>query len=439
MSREADLRDFAAGASAANIDRAGRWSGLLLMALMLAAVLAGLAWASWAVIEEVTRAPGEVIPSGDTQVVQSLEGGLVAEIFVEVGDAVTKGQPLIRIDDTAAASNVGELTARKAAQAVRLARLEAEENDAERPDFSFTDLAEDDPRVLQELALFDSRRAAHEGQRTLLDAQIWQRERELDELDATVERTRERLGLIEEEIELRTASGVVPRAQLLPLERDRISMRQDLDVLKAQIARAEAALAEARARREDLELSRRADISTARADVVNELAVIEEALRRARDVVTRADLRAPVDGTVSELNVNTVGAVIGPGEEILRIVPGRQGLEVRAKVSPKDIAFVTPGMQARVKLTAYDFTIHGALDGRVVRVSPDTREDPRTGEVHYPVIIETEADQIGRDGEVLEVLPGMVAEVDIVSGQHTVLDYLAKPFVKARYEALRER
>jgi adhesin transport system membrane fusion protein len=412
---------------------------LALLLTLAALMVAGILWARFAVIEEVTRATGRVIPSGEAQVVESLEGGIVAEILVREGAEVAAREVLIRIDDTAAGADLGELTARAGALRVRIARLAAELAGDERPDFSATGLSESDPRLLQELALFDSRRAAELGQRAVIEAQVRQRAQEIAELERARDRTEERIALMSEEIALRTASGVVPRAQILPLERERTGLRQERDSHVSRIAQAREALVEAEARLTDLKLQRRAEINTARAEAESDLAVIEEALRRAADVVARADLRAPVDGVISVLNVNTVGSVIAPGEEVLRIVPARKTLEVRGRVAPRDIGFIAVDDPARIKLTAYDFTIYGSLAGRVARISPDAAEDPQTGEVYYPVIIATEEDALEHQGARLPIRPGMVAEIDIQSGEHTVLDTLLKPFVKARYEALRER
>ncbi|MEM7006350.1 MAG: HlyD family type I secretion periplasmic adaptor subunit [Pseudomonadota bacterium] len=420
--------------------KAGRgWILTLFLALMVAFAVSVVAWASWATIEVMARAQGVVVPSGRARNVESLEGGIVRDILISEGDAVTSGQVLIRIDDTGAASTMGEITARRDAMLARAIRLEAELLDRDAPDFSDLGLTGDDPLALRELALFDSRQAADLSQRTVLVSQVEQRSQEIEELAASLARIDETLVLLDEEIELRTESGVVPRAQIIPIERERTAKRQERDAVTSQRAQATTALAEAQARVEELNLNRRAEINAERSETLNELSVLNETLKRASDVVQRTNLRAPVEGIVSVLNVNTLGSVIAPGEEVARIVPADDALEVEARVRPEDIAFIRLDLPANVKLTSFDFTIYGALDGRVVRIGADAERDETTGETYFPIIVRTETNSLARNGEVHEIRTGMVASVDILTGERTVLDYLLKPLRKARLEAMRER
>lgn len=436
-SAEWDRRAFGEGPGAA-AGRSPRLLGLLLF-LLCALLAAAILWASQARIEEITRASGTVIPSGRAQTVQSLEGGIVSAILVREGEAVEVGQTLVQIDDTRSSADLGELSARRRALSARAYRLAAELTEAETLTFASSGADPESPLALREVALFDSRRASHFGQRAVLEAQMSQRAQEVTELERSIERMDETLALLDEEIALRVESGVVARAQILPLERERTQARQAQDVMRSDREQAQGAAREAEARLTELELQRRADISTERADTLNELAVIDEAIRRASDVVTRADLRAPVGGIVSALNVNTIGAVITPGEEVLRILPAEERLQVEARVRPEDIAFLRPDLPASVKLTAFDFTIYGALPGKVLRIGADSETDEQTGEVYFPIIVETERSTLERRGERLEIRPGMIAQVDIQTGERTVLDYLLKPFRKASAEALRER
>ena len=433
-----ELADFASGEGAARLGGSRR--GLTLFLLFIVAIAAaGIGWASWATIEEVARADGRVVPSGSARGVESLEGGLVAQILVSEGDRVSAAQDLVRIDDTGASAELGELKAQRAALQARAFRLETELTDAEDPSFASLGLADDDPLALQERALFDSRRASYISQRAVLEAQVLQRAQEISELANGLQRTAESLALLDEEISLREASGVVPRAQIIPVERERTGMRAEGDRLESRRVQAEAALLEARARLTELDLLRRAEINAERSETLNNLAIIAESLRRAEDVVTRSTLRAPVPGIVSVLNINTIGEVIAPGEEVLRIVPEDEGLEVEARLRPEDIAFVRPDLPAKVKLTAFDFTIYGSLPGHVVRVGADAQQDEATGETYFPIVVRTEDTALVRGDEALEIRPGMIAQVEILTGERTVLDYLLKPFRKARAEAMRER
>lgn len=433
-----DLRNFVHGAEVDSLHRPRR-TRLLLLIAALALIGCGIFWAANAPIEEVARAGGRIIPSGKARVVESLEGGILSDLAVAEGDAVKAGQVLARIDDTSSAANLGELQAQAQALRARDIRLAAELEGQESLDFGAGTIAPDSPVALAEIASFEARVASTLGQRAVLEAQAAQRQQEITEIEAALARVGETLELLEEEIVLKETSGVVPRAQILPLERELTTRRQERDSLLSRLEQARFSLTEAQARLQEAELLRRAEINLERSATRAELAVIDESLKSASDVVSRTALRAPVAGLVSALNVNTRGSVIAPGEEILRIVPQDEGLLVEARLRPEDVAFVRPGLSAQVKLTAFDFTIYGSLDGLVQRIGADAQTDEATGEVYFPIYVETIVNYLERGAERHDIRPGMVAEVDILTGERMVLDYLLKPFRKARLEALRER
>ncbi len=433
-----ELASFATGRGAAQIGGTSRGLTLFLL-LILVIVGSGIAWANWAVIEEVARADGRVVPSGRARGVESLEGGVVASILVAEGDVVRAGQDLIRIDDTDATAGYGELQAQQQALTARAHRLANELSGTETLDFTAVGIQNEAALALREIAVFDSRRASYISQRAVLEAQVIQREHEITKVRNSIARANEGLALLDEEIALRVASGVVPRAQIIPIERERTSSRQERDRLESQIGQSESALVEAEARLTELDLLRRAEINAERSETLNQLSVFDESIKRASDVVARTTLSAPVPGIISALNINTIGSVIAPGEEVLRIVPADDGLEVEARLKPEDIAFVRLDLPAKVKLTAFDFTIYGSLPGRVTRIGADAETDETTGRTYFPIIIETDQNVLIRGDQTHDIRPGMVASVDILTGQRTVLDYLLKPFRKASAEALRER
>lgn len=333
-SRDWELVDFAHGRDAARLRRSSGWIVAVLIGLLLI-VGCALLWASLARIEELARAQGRVVPSGQARVVESLEGGIVREILVREGDAVSAGQILVRLDDTSSAASLGELRAQQAALRARALRLEAELEGAVPPDFSKVGIDPDSALAVRESALFDSRTASYLGQSAVLDAQVQQRVQEIAELDAALDRVAENIALLDEEIEIKTDSGIVPRAQILPVERERSARRQERDALIGRREQARAALTEAQARVTEVELQRRAEINIERSDTYNQLSVIEESIKSATDLVSRAALRAPVNGIVSSLNVYTIGAVIAPGEEVLRIVPADDRLLIEARAKPE--------------------------------------------------------------------------------------------------------
>lgn len=415
------------------------WVLMLFLVLLITIGAGAVTWAAWARIEVMARAQGVVVPSGRARSVESLEGGIVREILISEGDVVEAGQVLIRIDDTGASAGFGEIAARRTALQAKALRLEAELLQQDAPDFATLGLADDSPLALRELALFDSRQAADLSQRTVLVSQVAQRSQEIEELTSALARIDESLALLNEEITIRADSGVVPRAQIIPIERERTGKRQERDSVLSRRAQAETALGEAEARVRELNLNRRAEINTERSDTLNELSVLDETLRRASDILQRTSLRAPVEGIVSVLNVNTLGSVIAPGEEVARIVPAGDQLEVEARVRPEDIAFIRLDLPAKVKLTSFDFTIYGALEGHVVRIGADAERDETTGETYFPIIVRTDINTLSRNDETHEIRTGMIASVDILTGERTVLDYLLKPLRKARLEALRER
>lgn len=439
MSREDwQIREFAQGQDAARLGRSARSLTLLLIALVTLLV-AALVWASQARIEEVARAQGRVVPSGKARVLESLEGGIIRDILVREGDVVQAGDILVRIDDTGSSASLGELKAQMYALSIRGMRLASELRGDEVLTFESTTVDPESAEALREIAIFDSRLASYFGQRAVLEAQLNQRQREIEETEGNLTRVAEGIALLQEEIDLKNASGVVPRAQIIPIERELSARRQEEDALASRREQARAALREAEARLEELRLQRRAEISLERSDTLNQISVIEESIKSASDVVSRADLRAPVTGIVSVLNVHTIGSVIAPGEELLQIVPQEDRLQVEGRIRPEDVAFVYAGLPASVKLTSFDFTIYGALAGRVMRVGADAQQDEATGEIYFPIIVETDTNVLTRGDENHEIRPGMVASLDIQTGERTVLDYLLKPFRKARLEALRER
>ncbi|RMF03327.1 MAG: HlyD family type I secretion periplasmic adaptor subunit, partial [Alphaproteobacteria bacterium] len=234
------------------------------------------------------------------------------------------------------------------------------------------------------------------------------------------------------------ARGVVPEVEMLRLERQAADLQGQLEVVKRSVPRARAAMEEFKSRIDNARAGFRSEarerLSRARA----ELAIIEESIKAARDRVTRTALRAPVRGVVNKLNINTIGAVVQPGQDLIEIVPLDDKLLIEANVRPQDVAFIRPQQEASIKLTAYDYLVYGALEGEVERVSADTITDDK-GETFYRVIVRTDRSHIRQAEGELPIIPGMVATVDILTGEKTVYDYLMKPIRRVRNEALRER
>ena len=377
-----------------------------------------LVWAHFAILDEVKRGSGRVIPSQQMQVVQSLEGGIVLEILVQEGAIVKKGQPLMRIDDTNFAAQFGEVRERRAAMAARVARLEAEANGSKRPLFE-PELSQIAPKVVAtEMSVFEAR--------TKKIAQ------DVDVLQQTQTRLSNNLELLNKELDITRklyAQKVVPEIEMIRLER--------------QASETRGQLAETNSRLTNVKTSFASQVEEDLAKSKGDLAVLEETIKSAQDKVRRAELRAPVYGIVNKLNVTTVGSVVQPASTMMDIVPLDDTLLVEGRIRPQDIAFIRPGQDAVVKITAYDPSVYGSLKGKVERISADTimekNEKGDGGETFYRVIVRTEKNALGTAEAPLPIIPGMVATVEVLTGAKSVLDYLLKPARLLRDEALRER
>ncbi|WP_375230730.1 HlyD family type I secretion periplasmic adaptor subunit [Roseobacter sp. S98] len=425
-----------------SVSGAGRDRGPLRLLLVVALGI-GLfvSWATTHRIEETARAVGRVIPSQQVQVVQSAEGGIVRDIAVREGDLVEAGDVLMQIDDIRSDAERGQLLEREAAILAESIRLEAEAALASEPDFPVALEARAPLATAAEGRLFDSRREQLTRELEVLQAQLTQRRSELDEMRAIRARTRAVIAPLSEEIALTQDMfdrGLVPQIELLRLQSRFAELSGDIAVSEASEPRLQAAIGEAE---NQINAARSAYILTARQRLARlqlELAVVQETLRSANDRVTRAQLRAPVRGTINRVNTTTIGAVVQPGAALIEIVPSDDSLLIEADLGPRDIAFVRTGEPASVKISAYDYLVYGALAGEVLRIGADTIT-AEGGTEFFRVIVRTDKSWLGTDDNPLPITPGMIASVDIQTGEKTVLSYLARPILRARSEALRER
>lgn len=355
-------------------------------------------WASWAEIEEVTRGVGKVIPSKSVQLIQSLEGGILQEINVEEGQIVEQGQQLLRIGDAIFASTYNENVVKREVLTARLSRLEAEASgfvELKFPAQVRKDLAE------LERALFEKRKSDFVATKTALEQRLKLAKREEE--------------LLLDAMESRAVSPI----ELIRIQKEVAQIDGELRTLTTS------------SQREAMERLH---------DDKGQLESLEQALLRDKDRLDRTVIRSPVRGAVNKIHINTVGRVIGSGVDIMEIVPTDDTLLIEANVRPADIAFVHPRQSAKVKFTAYDFSIYGGLEGTLEHIGADTVTNEKD-ESFYPIKVRTKQHSLGKDrnGKELEIIPGMVAEVDILTGKKTVLTYLLKPINRARERAFRER
>jgi len=364
---------------------------------VLLVVLVG--WSYFAVLDEVSTGDGKVVPIRREQVIQSLEGGIVSKLQVQENQIVEAGQLLAQLDPTITESDVGESTAKYRAALASAARLTAEVNQTEL-------------RFPEEL----------NGYPDLIAAETKLYEARQNNLKETLQWLDESLGLIHQELSVNeglSEMGAASSVEIIRLKRE----QAELELKKVEAST-------------QYVVEAREQLSKANADVASLLAVI----KGRSDSLARLTLRSPVRGIVKNIEVSTIGGVVPPNGKLMDIIPLGDQLMIEARMSPRDIAFVHPDQRATVKITAYDYAIYGGLEGKVVTISPDTIQDEVDPEVYYyRVFVKTEKDALSNDaGKQFPISPGMIATVDIHTGEKSVLDYLIKPFNKAR-EAMRER
>lgn len=408
--------------------------------LIALVILTALVWAHFAVLDEVTTGEGKAIPSSKVQIIQNLEGGIVAEIFVREGQMVNKGDLLLRLDDTRFVSNMGESEADRRALLARVERLSAESE--ERPLKLPEEIVKDAPGLAaNEQALYNSRQQALASEINILHEQLRQKTQELAEFRAKQQQFRASLGLIQSELNMSeplVKSGAISQVELLRLRRSAVETRGSLEATTLAIPRAEAGVKEVERKIEEVRLKFRTDALKDLNEARTDLNKITASSRAIEDRVNRTAVASPVHGIVKQLMVNTIGGVVQPGSNLVEIVPLEDNLLIEARIRPQDVAFLHPGQEAMVKFTAYDYTIYGGLKARLELISADTITD-KDGKSFYLIQLRTEKSHLGSDAKPLLIIPGMVANVDIITGHKSVLDYLLKPVLKARTEALRER
>lgn len=358
-----------------------------------------LTWAWLFKLEEVSTGTGKVIPSSKEQVIQSLEGGILTKLNVKEGEIVERGQILAQLDPTRLESNVGESESLLVSSRATSARLRAEVSGT--PLVFPAEVLKYPKLVKEETALYQSRRA---------------------NLEESVAGLQQALVLVQQELEMTAplvAKGAASEVEVLRLKREANDLRNQMNDIRNQYY-----------------VSAREELSKANTDVQTQ----QQVVRGKSDTLSRTIFKSPVRGIVKEIDVMTLGGVIPQNGKLMTIVPLDEKLLVEARISPRDIAFIRPDQEALVKITAYDYSIYGGLNGKVAMISPDTlRDEVKQDQFYYRVYIRTDSDKLSNNAsQEFNITPGMVATVDIRTGSKTVMDYLIKPFNKAK-EALRER
>lgn len=398
-------------------------------------------WASFATLDETARGEGQIIPAGEVQVIQNLEGGIVDAFMFKEGDMVKKDEVIMRLRDVGAQSDLGTNEAKYMGLMAAIIRLQAEVDGKSSLDFPEDVMKKSPQSITEELNAFRANRDKLQGQISVLEQQLSQRKQEVSELSGKSADLASVIRLSQEEkrmTEPLVAKGSAPRIELIQLERAIREKQTELNGVRAAIPRANSAIAEAQARIGEMKKSFVAEAQTELTAKTAELNTVKQSLGALEDKKDRTDVRSPVNGTIKDFKINTIGGVVKPGDPIAEIVPIDDNLLVEAKIRPSDIARLRPGLPAMVKITAYDFTIYGGLKGEVADISADTIKNEK-GEFFYRVKVRTKENSLNRKGEILPIIPGMVATVDVQTGKKTVMEYLMKPFFKTVENSMNEK
>uniref|UniRef100_UPI004048E759 HlyD family type I secretion periplasmic adaptor subunit n=2 Tax=Aliarcobacter sp. TaxID=2321116 RepID=UPI004048E759 len=406
-------------------------------------------WAAFSEIDELARGNGKVIPTDKIQTVQSLDGGIISEIFIKEGDIVKFDDPLLKIDTTRFQATLEESKQEYLSLLALKTRLEIESTidiDKPLPSLEFDKKVLDDSSRydINEKLLLENRFRELKSSLNVLKSQENQKIQELKEIESTIEKLTESLGYIEKQrltIRKLVERGIKSNFDLLDIEKEYNLTRGDLQTAKLSISRSEYAILEANNRIKEKINTFKAEASNELQKTVSQINRFEARLVGDRDKVAKTTITSPVDGIIKQLNFNTIGGVVQSGMDLVEIVPLSDALVVEAKIDPKDIAFINPSQKAIIKITAYDFAIYGGLDGKIVEISADTivDKDSKDGKSYYRVLVKTDKNYLERKGRKLPIIPGMVASVDIVTGKKTILDFILKPILKVKQDSLHER
>ena len=404
-------------------------------------VVIALVWANYAKLDEVTHGSGKIIPSSQIQVIQNLEGGILAEIMIKEGDLVKKGQPLLRLDDIRFASSLNESQVDYYELLANIARLTAEAY--QQPLTIPEEVANKFPELAKNTkSLYQSEISELNANIEALQHQLAQTRQEILELKAKKNRISRSYSLLNKELKMSeplVAQGAMSEVEILRLRRNANDLYGELTSTKLAMPRIQSAINEAKQKIKE----QKAHFQTKAFEELNknkaELKKASESNLALKDRVNRTLVISPVIGVVKQLKINTIGGVIQPGMDLLEIVPVEDQLVIEAKIRPTDIAFLHPGQKAMIKLTAYDFSIYGGLPATLEHISADSIIDENDRQSYFLIRLRTEKNYLQKNGDKLEIIAGMTADIDILTGKKSVLDYILKPILKAKANALTER
>ncbi|GAB5388184.1 MAG: HlyD family type I secretion periplasmic adaptor subunit [Alphaproteobacteria bacterium] len=417
--------------------------GIRLIAVLIMITLGcGVWWASIAELDEVVTAQGQVVPSDKVKVVQHFEGGIVEELHVRAGQRVSMGDPLLRLDLASRGINLEETRAQMDALILRAARMQAQIDGLDTPDFPAEIAARAADVVAAETQSFKALQGDLEDSRLVLEEQLKQREQQVRELNQRIAATKQSLGTAREQLRVNKdlyRTRLVPRVDVLAAQRDVDQLSGDLKTFQTELPTREGAIEEVRAKLAGIDSKFRSETSEKLSEVQREIARLVKELDRAEEQETRTLIISPIDGVIENLRVSTIGGVVQAGEPILDVVPVDDKMVVEVKIDNADIGYVDMGQPAVIKVATYDFLRFGHLDGEVSVVASNSEVDEQTGTGFYRVQIATATDYLEVGDQKLPITPGMQAEININIGSRSVAEYLVQPVLKLRSEAFRER
>ncbi|MBS9782842.1 MAG: HlyD family type I secretion periplasmic adaptor subunit [Arcobacter sp.] len=410
-------------------------SSKVILYLIFILILSFLYWAYNAQIDQLVRGECKVIPTGQNQIVQNFEGGIISEILVEEGDLVQKGQGLLKLENKQYSStyekNILEIDELKA----KKQRLYAEANDE---DFK---IEKNTLINIQEYDLYKSDLRQLESKLNILKEQIEQKRKEKKEINSKIRYLKQSFNLIRQEQKVMDPlikKGLVSKVEYLKLLREANTIKEELERTKLSLNTINSGISEYENRQKEVKIDFKNKARKEYNEVVAKIQQFSKKNQGLKDQVSRTLVKAPVTGYVKKMFVNTIGGSVKAGMSLVEIVPKEKELLVEAKISPKDIAFIHPQQEVTLKFTAYDFAIYGSLKGKIKKIAPDsiTSKDKKT---YYLIYIKTNKDYLGRDDKPLKIIPGMRGSADIITGKNTVLNYILKPIIKTKQYALTQR
>ncbi len=406
--------------------------------IWLFTIFAFIIWASFAEIDEITRGDGDVIPYGQNQIIQNLEGGIVESILIEEGQTVKIGEVILKINNSKSLSTSQTNEIKFQELEAKRVRLHAQANDLS---FNIKDYDKANKQIELAYKLYNSQKLEYKAKDNSLFKQIQQRKQEYKEAQARIRSLKKSVEYVMEEIAMTAPmvrEGVKSKVDFLQLKREANGIENDIESAELSLPRLKFAIDEYKNKRAE---AKQLFINTAKEElneVTAEISRLKTQQIALSDQVERTMVKSPVDGIVQKLFVHTVGGVIQPGADLVEIVPTDKRLYLEIKIKPSDIAFIRPGAEAKVKISAYDYAIHGGLIGKVANISPDTITDAKEN-TYYIIHIETDRNHLGTVNNPLKITPGMMASVDIITGKKTVMQYILKPILKSKQYVFTER